>query len=80
MTTKAIAIFTGAGFASLISLVTVAAVFGSKGLDFTVSQCNKGLRGACIDLLKYESKWDQVTSEYGQALIEHHYRTVLSAK
>lgn len=79
MTNKNIAIITGAGFTALLSLVTIAAVFGSKGLDFTVSQCNKGLKGACVDLLRYESTWDRVTSEYGQALIEHHYRTNLSA-
>ena len=74
MTTKNIAIFTGAGFAALVSLLTVVIIFGKQSMNHSVAQCNKGIRGACIELLDYQSTWADVTSEYGQALIEHHYR------
>ena len=75
MNTKTIAIITGAGFTALISLLSVAAFFGGKGLDHSVAQCNKGHRAACVYLTRFESRWDDITSEYGNALIEHHYRS-----
>lgn len=80
MNTKNIAIITGAGFTALISLLSVAAFFGSKGLDHAVAQCNKGYRAACVELTRYESRWSDITSEYGNALIEHHYRTTTGDK
>ena len=62
-------------FGGLCALVATISISGGKGLDYTVEQCNQGYKGACIDLLRYESRWDAVTSEYGQNLIEEHYRT-----
>ena len=77
---KTIAIITGAGFTALVSLLAVAAFFGSKGLNYSVAQCNKGYRAACVSLIDYPSTWDRITGEYGNALIEHHYRTTTGDK
>ena len=69
---KSLIVFTG-----LIAVISTITVFGDKGLDESVANCNAGYPAACIYLMNYQSRWDQITSDYGNKLIEDHYNSQL---
>ena len=62
-------------FGGLIACISTISVFGGNGLDESVANCNAGYPAACIYLMKYESRWDEITSDYGNKLIQEHYNS-----